>query len=67
MHELKTLTGRRVVIALDSATLRGIIASATRRFVTLYNVEDVGRPDPAAVAGSVLIPVNRVIYVQVVE
>ncbi|GAA3947929.1 hypothetical protein [Microbacterium soli] len=66
MRELKTLTGRPVVVCTDGATLRGVVESATRAFVTLVDVEDVDRPIPAPIAGAVLIPARRVKYVQVV-
>lgn len=67
MRELKTLTGRTVVVASDGATLRGVLESATRSFVTLVDVVDVDRPDPVPVAGSVLVPASRITYVQVVS
>ena len=66
MRELKTLTGRTVVVASDGATLRGVLDSATRAFVTLVDVADVDRPTPVPIAGAVLIPAARVTYVQVV-
>lgn len=66
MRELKILTGQRVVVAADGATVRGILDSATRSFVTLVDATDVDRPEPAALAGAVLIPVSRVRYVQAV-
>lgn len=66
MRELKILTGRRVIIASEGATVRGILESATRAFVTLVEVEDVDRPEPTPIAGQVLIPVARIRYVQAV-
>lgn len=66
MRELKTLTGRTVVVASDGATLRGVLESATRSFVTLVDVVDVDRPAPAPIAGAVLVPASRITYVQVV-
>lgn len=66
MRDLKVLTGQRVVIAGEGSTLRGVLESATRQFVTLVDVEDVDRGDPVPVRGKVLIPARRVLYVQVV-
>lgn len=67
MRELKTLTGRTVVVASDGATLRGVLESATRSFVTLVDVVDVDRPVPAPISGAVLVPSSRITYVQVVS
>lgn len=67
MRELKTLTGRTVVVASDGATLRGVLDSATRSFVTLVDVVDVDRPEPTPIAGAVLVPASRITYVQVVS
>ena len=67
MRELKTLTGRTVVVASDGATLRGVLESATRSFVTLVEVVAVDRPQQTPIAGSVLVPVPRISYVQVVS
>lgn len=66
MRELKMLTGQRVIVSADGATLRGVLESATRAFITLVDVEDVERPTPTLVAGAVIIPASRVKYVQVV-
>lgn len=66
MRELKVLTGTTVVVASDGVTLRGVLESATKAFVTLVDAVDVSRPDPAPIAGMVLIPASRVNYVQVV-
>lgn len=66
MRELKTLTGRTVVVASDGATLRGVLESATRSFVTLVDAVDVSRPDHSSIAGAVLMPARRIQYVQVV-
>ena len=66
VRELKILTGSRVVVASDGATLRGVLESATRSFITLVDAEDVDRTEPVALAGSVLIPASRVRYVQAV-
>jgi hypothetical protein len=67
MRELKVLTGRTVVVASDGVTLRGVLESATKSFVTLIEAVDVGRPDPSPIAGMVLIPASRVNYVQAVS
>lgn len=67
MRELKTLTGRTVVVASDGATLRGVLESATRSFVTIVDVVDVDRPVPAPISGAVLVPASRITYVQVVS
>ncbi|WP_431785370.1 hypothetical protein [Microbacterium maritypicum] len=67
MRELKTLTGRTVVVASDGATLRGVLESATRSFVTLVEVVAVDRAEPTLIAGAVLIPASRITYVQVVS
>lgn len=66
MRDLKVLTGQRVVVASEGSTLRGVIESASRGFVTLVDVTDVGRPEPVPVIGQVLVPTRRVLYVQVV-
>ena len=67
MRELKTHTGRTVVVASDGATLRGVLESATRSFVTLVDVVAVDRPEPTPIAGAVLVPASRITYVQVVS
>lgn len=67
MRDLKVLTGQRVVVASEGSTLRGVLESATRRFVSLVEVTDVGRPEPVPVVGRVLIPAGRILYVQVVS
>lgn len=66
MRDLKILTGHRVVVSADGSVLRGVLESATRRFVTLIDVDDVERGEPKPVKGTVLVPVSRVRYVQVV-
>lgn len=67
MRDLKVLTGQLVVVSSVGATLRGVLESATRSFVSLVDVVDVDRPEPVQVPGSVLIPTSRVLYVQVVS
>ena len=66
MRDLKVLTGCRVVVASDGATLRGTLESATRAFVTIVDAEDVTRHDAIALAGAVLVPTGRILYVQAV-
>lgn len=67
MRDLKVLTGQRVIVASDGSTLRGVLESATRGFVSLVDATDVGRPEPVPVLGRVLIPAGRILYVQVVS
>lgn len=66
MRELKTLTGRTVIVSTTAADFRGVVESASRQFVTLTAAEAVSGPEPVALAGLVLVPVARVSYVQVV-
>ncbi|WP_137843851.1 hypothetical protein [Microbacterium sp. 2FI] len=66
MRELKLLTGKTVVISSTGATVRGVLESATRSFVTLVDAVDVSSTDPKPIAGMVLIPASRVNYVQAV-
>lgn len=66
MRELNVLTGKTVVVASTGATLRGVLESATRSFVTLVDAVDVGSGGSKAIAGLVLIPASRVLYVQAV-
>lgn len=65
MRELKLLTGKTVLIATPEATVRGIVESATRAYVTLTSAESLDGPTPVAITGFVLIPVVKVSYVQV--
>lgn len=67
MRELKLLTGRTVVLATPATTIRGIIESATRQFVTLVTAETLDGPNPVAIIGAVLVPVAQISYVQVTE
>jgi len=66
VRELKVLTGQRVVVVSDGASVRGILESATRSFVTIVDGEDVDRPEPLPIVGAVLIPAQRIHYVQAV-
>lgn len=66
MRELKVLTGRTVVVASTGATVRGVIESVTRSFVTLVDAVEVGAGSPKPIDGMVLIPTGRVLYVQAV-
>lgn len=66
MRELKTLTGRKVIVVTSETALEGTIESATRSFVTLAAARAVDGPTPVPVDGLVLVPTNRIAYVQVV-
>lgn len=66
MRELKVLTGKTVVVSSTGATVRGVLESVTRSFVTLVDAVDVGTPTHTPIAGMVLIPASRVNYVQAV-
>ncbi|UOE45482.1 hypothetical protein [Agromyces larvae] len=66
MRELKTLTGRTVIVATSETAIRGVVESATRSFVTLVEAESLEESQPVKIAGFVLVPVPRVVYVQVV-
>lgn len=67
MRDLKVFTGHRVIVSSDGSTLRGVLESATRSFVALTAAENVESPEPSPISGSVLIPVGRIRYVQVVS
>ncbi|TFD58042.1 hypothetical protein E3T43_07285 [Cryobacterium sp. Hh7] len=65
MREFKLLTGQRVIVVSDSASLRGVVDSATRSSMTLRDVESVGGPSPYPVDGVVIVPISKINYVQV--
>lgn len=65
MRELKLLTGKTVIVATPEATVRGVVESATRTFITLTAAESLDGPNPAPIVGFVLVPVPKVSYVQV--
>lgn len=65
MRELKLLTGKTVIVATSEATVRGVVESATRAFITLTAAESLDGPNPVAITGFVLVPVPKVSYVQV--
>ncbi|MFJ4284024.1 hypothetical protein ACIPY0_00090 [Paenarthrobacter nicotinovorans] len=65
MRELKLLTGKTVLVSTPEATIRGVVESATRAFITLAAAESLDGPNPVAIQGFVLVPVPKVSYVQV--
>lgn len=65
MRELKLLTGKTVIVSTPEATVRGVVESATRAFITLTSAESLDGPTPVAITGFVLVPVPKVSYVQV--
>jgi hypothetical protein len=66
VRELKTLTGRTVIVVTGETALEGVVESATRTCVTLVDARAVDGPTPVPVDGSVLVPTSRIAYVQVV-
>jgi len=66
VRELKTLTGRKVIVVTSETALEGVIESATRTCVTLVTARAVDGPTPVPVDGAVLVPAARIAYVQVV-
>lgn len=65
MRELKVLTGRRVIVVTPDVSLEGVVESASRAAVTLCDARAVDGPHPVVVDGFVLVPVERISYVQV--
>ncbi len=65
MRELKLLTGKTVIVSTPEATVRGVVESATRAFITLTSADSLGGPTPVPIVGFVLVPVPKVSYVQV--
>jgi hypothetical protein len=65
MRELKLLTGKRVIIVTEATALAGIVESATRHAVTLVTASAVDGPQPVEILGQVIVPIDRISYVQV--
>lgn len=65
MRELKLLTGKTVVVATPATAVRGVVGAATRNMLEVVEAVAVDGRSPVPIAGSVLIPVAQVSYVQV--
>ena len=67
MRELKLLTGRTVIVATPATTVRGVVESASRSFLTLVTAVCLDTTPEIPIDGSVMFPVSTISYVQVVE
>lgn len=66
MRELKTLTGRKVIVVTAETAIEGVLDSATRTSVSLVDARAVDGRTPVPIDGFVLVPIQRIAYVQVV-
>lgn len=67
MGELQRLIGSTVVLSTPDTAVRGVVAAASRKFVTIRDAQRVDLASPVEIVGAVLIPVSQISYVQVVS